>query len=90
MKVVNLISARDIWTRLESIYEGNDKVKQAKMLNLKIIFENLQMFKDENITSYIQKVDKVVNTIKGLGGKLKEEVIKKVLINLPKYYSHKF
>lgn len=60
------------------------------MQNLKIMFENLWMYEDENVTSYMQRVDEVVISIRGLGGELKEiEVVKKILGTLPKSYSHK-
>lgn len=52
------------------MYEGDDKVKQEKMQNLKTKFETLRMRKDEDTTSYMHRVDKVFNSIRGLGGKI--------------------
>ena len=46
--------------------------------------------KEENIGQYLLCVDEVVNTIRGLGGKLKEkEVVSKVLRTLPLRYDPK-
>lgn len=71
-------------------YEGDDKVKQAKLQNAKTKYEFLQIEEEDNITSYFQKIDNVVNEIKGLGGNLLEdEVVKKVLRTLNKPYSSK-
>jgi len=41
VKVVNLKIANAISKKLESVYEGDDKVKQAKIQNLKLTFETM-------------------------------------------------
>ena len=48
------------------------------------------MKEEENIGEYLLRVDEVVNTIRGLGRKLKEEeVVSKVLRTLPMRYNPK-
>lgn len=48
------------------------------------------MTKDEDITSYMLWVDEFVIGIKGVDGEVKEdEIVKKVMIYLPKSYRHK-
>lgn len=52
VKVVALDTAYEIWERLKNIYEGNDRVKLAKMQIAKGRYENLKMEEGEDITSY--------------------------------------
>ena len=48
------------------------------------------MKEEENIGEYLLRVDEVVDSIRGLGGKLKErEVFNKVLRTLPIKYESK-
>ena len=47
------------------------------------------MKEEENTHEYLLHVEKVVNAIKGLGGKLKEKVVSKVLRTLPMRYDPK-
>ena len=48
------------------------------------------MKEEENIVEYILRVDGIVNSIRGIGGEIKEkEVVDKVLIILPMKYDSK-
>ena len=48
------------------------------------------MKEEENVGEYFLRIDEVVNSIRGLGGKLKEkEVVRKVLRTLPMKYDSK-
>jgi hypothetical protein len=49
---------------LEVVYEGDDKVKEAKPQIYRIHFENLKMKEEENIVEYFHRLDEVVNSIK--------------------------
>jgi hypothetical protein len=42
-------SSEEIWDRLEVVYEGDDKVKEAKLQTYIAQFENLKMKEEENI-----------------------------------------
>lgn len=53
IKVVNLKTAKEVWDKLEKMYEGDEKVKQEKLQNLEAQFEILRMGEDENIKSYM-------------------------------------
>lgn len=75
---------------MSSIYEGDEKTTQAKLINLKYKFDNLRMYDDENIESYIHWVNEIVSAIKGMDGKIEEsEVVRKVMLTLPKCYKPK-
>ena len=45
-------SAKEIWDRLQNIYEGDSKVKAAKLQTYRGQFEQLKMKEDENIATY--------------------------------------
>jgi hypothetical protein len=77
-------STKEMWDKLVNNYEGDAKVKLAKLQAHKIQFESLRMSEDENITSFFLRVDEVVNTMKGLGENIDEVVVvQKVLRSLP-------
>jgi hypothetical protein len=45
--------AKDIWDKLQNVYEGYVKVKVAKLHTYRGQFEQLKMEEDEDIASYI-------------------------------------
>lgn len=83
-------SARKIWEKLKSVFDGDEKTRQAKITNLKYNFENMRMFDDENIEQYIHQVNESVNTLRGVGRMVEEsEVVRKIMETLPKSYKPK-
>jgi hypothetical protein len=51
-KVAHCESSKEIWDKLQNIYEGDTKVKEAKLQTYKGQFEQLKMKEDEDITTY--------------------------------------
>ena len=80
---------KEIWDKVQLIYERDAKVKQTKLQIQRGQFENLKMKEEENISKYLLRVDEIVNTVKGLGEQVDETIIvQKVLRSLPKrFYS---
>jgi hypothetical protein len=74
-KVAHCKSAKEIWDKLQNIYEGDSKVKATKLQTYKGRFKKLKMKEDENIVAYFLRVDEIVNAIIGLGEEIKESVI---------------
>ena len=66
-KVLTCDSAKHIWDKLENIYARDSKVKREKHQTLKAQFEGLKMKKEENISKYFERVDNIVNAVRGLG-----------------------
>jgi hypothetical protein len=66
-KFAHCKSAKEIWDKLQNIYEGDTKVKETKLQNYIGRFEQLKMKEDENIPAYFLRVDEIVNAIIGLG-----------------------
>jgi hypothetical protein len=49
VKAMHCKSTKEIWGNLKVIYEGDGKVKQAKLQTCRGKFESLKMKKEENI-----------------------------------------
>jgi hypothetical protein len=89
-KVSHYKSPKDIWDKLQNIFEGDSKVKVAKLQTYRGQFKQLNMKEDENIATYFLRVDETVNVILGSGEEIKEFVIvQKVLRSLPMRFDPK-
>jgi hypothetical protein len=83
VKVMHLETAKAMWDKLISSYEGNEKVKDAKLQTYRLKFEQLKMNEDEIISKYFLIVEELVNAMKGLGEKIEEPfLVQKILISL--------
>ena len=89
-KVAHCKSAKEIWDKLQNIYEGDSKVKTTKLQTYRGQFEQLKMKEYENIAAYLLWVDETVNGIIGLGEEADESIIvQKVLGSLPMRFDPK-
>jgi hypothetical protein len=89
-KVVHCKSAKEIWDKIQNIYEGDTKVKETKIQTYRGQFEQLKMKEDENIAAYFLRLDETVNAIIGLGEEIKESVIvQKLLRSFPMRFNPK-
>ena len=89
-KVAHCKSAQEIQDKLRNIYEGDSKVKVAKLQTYRGQFKQPKMKEDEDITTYFLRVDETVNAIIGLGEEIEESVIvQKVLRSLPMRFNPK-
>jgi hypothetical protein len=89
-KFAHCKSAKDIWDKLRNIYEGDSKVKVAKLQTYRGQFEQLKMKEDEYIIAYFLRVDGTVTAIIGLGKEMEESIIvQKVLRSLPMRFNPK-
>ena len=87
MKVLHCKSTKEIWDKIKVIYEGDNKVKKAKLQTYITQFENLKINKEENIEEYLQRVDEVINSIRALGEELKDKtIVQNILRSLPMRY----
>jgi hypothetical protein len=72
VKVMSLGTAKEMWDKLISSYEGNKKVKDAKLQICRVHFEQLKMKEDETVGKYFLRVEELVNAMKELGEKIEE------------------
>lgn len=72
-KVSTTTRFKKAWETLETTYQGNTKVKVAKLQSLRRNFENLQMKKSECVDQFMNQVLNVVNQIRSHGEELKDQ-----------------
>ena len=51
-KVRQCASAKEIWDKVKNIYQGDEKIKKAKLQTYLVQFETLQMKEEEDIAAY--------------------------------------
>jgi hypothetical protein len=90
VKVMHLNTAKEMWDKLINSYEGNEKVKGAKLQTYRLKFEQLKMNEDETISKYFLRVEELVNAMKGLGETFDDSLlIQKILRSLPDKFNPK-
>jgi hypothetical protein len=90
VKVMHLETAKAMWDKLISSYEGNEKVKDAKFQTYRLKFEQLNMNEDETISKYFLRVEELVNSMKGLGEKFDDSLlVQKILRSFPDKFNPK-
>jgi hypothetical protein len=90
VKVMHLETAKEMWDKLISSYEGNEKVKDAKFQTYGVQFEKLQMKEYETIGKYFLRIEELVNAMKELGEKIEEpSLVQKILRSLPDRFNPK-
>jgi hypothetical protein len=57
VKVMHLGTTKEMWDKLINSYEGNEKVKDAKIQTYRIQFEQLKMKEDETIGKYFLRIE---------------------------------
>ena len=89
-KIMHCTSAKEMWEKLVGLYNGNSKVKKAKLQTHRRQFESLRMEDEEDIAAYLLRVAEVVNSLKGLDEKVEEStIVQKVLRSLPDRFDSK-
>ena len=78
------------YDKIKNVYEGDRKVKGAKLQTYRRQFEHLIMKEDEDIAAYFLRVDEIVNSMRGLGENTKNTTpIQKMLRSLPMIFDSK-
>ncbi|XP_059070585.1 uncharacterized protein LOC131860219 [Cryptomeria japonica] len=72
--------AKEIWNKLKGIYEGDEKVREAKLQSLRMKYESLKMKEDEDIAAYFLRVDEIVNAITSLGEEVEDTLLVQKLL----------
>lgn len=66
VKIMYCKSVKEIWDKIQNTYEGDKKVKEAKLQTHRGHFEQLNMM-EENIVAYFLRVEEVLNVIEAPG-----------------------
>ena len=89
-KVLTCTSAKQLWDKLGTIYAGDSEVKREKLQTPKAQFEGLEIKEEENIYQYFERIDTIVNAVRGMGQNVSDdEIVDKVLRTLPMVYNPK-
>jgi hypothetical protein len=90
VKVMQLNIAKDIWDKIILSYEGDAKVKSAKLQTLRIQYENLKMNSEESIANFFLRLDDIVNCMRNLGQTItKSTLVEKILRSLTAKFESK-
>ena len=90
VKVMHCTSTKEIWDKLKNVYEGDGKVKGAKLQTYRRKFKPLMIKEEEDIANYFLRVDEIVNTMKGLGEQVENILlVHKILISIPMIFDSK-
>jgi hypothetical protein len=90
VKVMHLDTTKAMWDKLINNYEGNEKVKGAKLQTYRLKFEQLKMNEDETIRKYFLRVEELVNAMKGIGEEFEDSLlVQKILRSLPDKFNPK-
>ncbi|XP_068338928.1 uncharacterized protein [Pyrus communis] len=86
-RIANAKSAKMAWDLLYGEYHGGDQVRSVKLQNLRKEFEYARMRDDESLSSYLTRLNDLINQIRTFGESLSNErLVQKVLISLSKPY----
>jgi len=86
-QVKDLEKASEVWKRLEETYEGSTTVKSANLYMVKDKLSNFKMKDDESIPEMFYRLQVIINDLKGLDEKVKDEdFIHKFLMCLSKRF----
>ena len=82
--------AKEVWTILETTYEGTKAIKTMKLQRLTSSFEEIRMEEDKTFDEFYAKLKDIVNSAFNLGESIVEsKIIRKILRSLPKRFHAK-
>ena len=66
-KISSIETAKEVWTILQTNYEGTKAVKDSKFQKLTTSFEEIKMDKDESCDEFYAKLKDIVNSAFNFG-----------------------
>ncbi|XP_059599370.1 uncharacterized protein LOC132255304 [Vitis vinifera] len=86
-RIMSLKSAKAIWSYLKFEYEGDDRIKGMKMLNLIRDFELQKMKESKTIKEYSERLLSIANRVRLLGSEFKDSrIVEKILVTIPERF----
>nr|XP_028959333.1 uncharacterized protein LOC108173865 [Malus domestica] len=86
-RIANADSSKIAWDLLFGEYHGGDQVRSVKLQNLRREFEYARMRDDESLSSYLTRLNELINQMRTFGESLSNKrLVQKVLIRLSKPY----
>ncbi|KAG6489640.1 hypothetical protein ZIOFF_050916 [Zingiber officinale] len=85
--IMKFPTAKDIWNFLKIEYEGDEKIRGMKALNLMREFERQQMKENEAVKDFSDRLINLANRIRVLGTDMKDDrIMQKILVSLPERF----
>ena len=82
-KISSTETIKEVWTILQTSYEGTKVVKDSKLQRLTTSFEGIKMEEDESFNKFYAKLKDIVNSAFNLGETIPEpKIVRKVLRSL--------
>ena len=89
-KISSIETAKEVWTILQTTYEGTKTVKDLKLQRLTTSFEEIKMEEDESFDEFYGKLKNIVNLAFNLRETIPEpKVVRKVLRSFPERFHAK-
>ncbi|MQL86869.1 hypothetical protein Taro_019402 [Colocasia esculenta] len=89
-RVSTCSSAKEMWDKLELIYEGTSKLRETKANMLISEYEMFKMKNDETISDMFARFMLIINGLKGLKREyLESDLVRKILQSLPSSWNTK-
>ena len=89
-KISSIETAKEVWTILQTTYEGTKAIKDSKILRLTTSFEEIKIEEDESFDKFYAKFMDLVNSAFNLGETILEpKIVRKVLRSLPERFHAK-
>ena len=83
-------TAKEVWTILQTTYEGTKAVKDSKLQRLTTSFEEIKMEEDELFDEFYAKLKDIINSAFNLEETIPEpKIMRKVLKSLPERFHAK-
>ena len=89
-KISSTETTKEVWTILQTTYEGTKAVKDSKFQRLTTSFEEIKMEEDDSFDEFYVKLKDIVNSAFNLGETIpKPKIVRKVLRSLPERFHAK-
>ena len=83
-------TAKEVWTILQTTYEGTKAIKDSKFQRFTTSFEEIKMEEDESFDEFYAKLKDIVNSAFNLRKTIHEtKIVRKVLRSLPERFHAK-
>lgn len=87
LSVADKKTAKETWEAIQTLCQGAEKVKKARVQTLKAEFESLSMKETEGLDDFYMKLNGLVTNIRALGEEMKESyVVKRLLRSVPQRF----
>ena len=87
MRIMSLKTAKEIWDYLKAEYEGDERVRGMKVLNLIRDFELQKMKESESVKEFSDRLLNIANKMRLLGSVLNDSrIVEKLLVTVPEKF----